>query len=215
MSSIKVTPRQRELLEQATTAYQATVADAADYLLGRGITGEVAKEARLGYVREPLPGHEPYKGRLAIPYLTKTGVMDMRFRCADSHDCQQMGHPKYLSQAGHSPRLYNATAWEQAEDIIAITEGEFDALVLTHRVGIPALGISGVAAWKTYYRAVFEDFAEVLVFGDGDDAGRDWARLVCMDLDNARAVHMPSGHDVTSFFMAEGPTTVLEVAGVV
>lgn len=214
--TLKVTRKQADFLERAVATYHATVADAADYLLGRGITGEVAKTARLGVVREPLPGHEAYRGRLAIPYLAANGtVTDIRFRCAQDHDCKEIGHPKYLSQPGHSPRLYNTLIWDSAENIIGVAEGELDALILTHRVGIPAVAVSGVQAWKHYYKKAFEDFEEVLVFGDGDEAGRDWRNLVCRDLENATAIHMPDGHDVTSLFMSEGAEGVLGVAGVV
>lgn len=214
--TLQVTRKQAEFLERATTAYHATVADAADYLKARGINGEIAVAARLGYVRDPLPGHENYRGRLAIPYITANGrVTDIRFRCAQAHDCKELGHPKYLSQPGHSPRLYNTVIWDSAENIIALTEGELDALILTHRVGIPAIGVSGVQAWKTLYRHAFEDFEEVLVFGDGDDAGRDWAGVVCNDLENATPVHMPDGMDVTDVFLASGAEELLAAAGVV
>lgn len=214
--SIQVTRKQAEFLERATATYQATVADAADYLTGRGITGQVAVAARLGVVTDPLPGHEAYRGRLAIPYITATGtIADIRFRCAHDHDCKALGHAKYLSQPGHSPRLYNTAIWDSIGNIIAITEGELDALILTHRVGISAVGVSGVKAWKTAYRKAFEDFEEVLVFGDGDDAGRDWAGVVCNDLENATAVHLPDGEDVTSVFMRAGATELLAAAGVV
>ena len=214
--TLKVTRKQADFLERATTTYQANVAQAADYLLGRGITGAAAQAARLGVVSEPLPGHENYAGRLAIPYIAANGtITDIRFRCAQDHDCKELGHAKYLSQPGHSPRLYNTVIWDTAENLIGIAEGELDALILTHRVGIPAVGISGVQAWKAYYKKVFEDFEEVLVFGDGDDAGRDWRNLVCNDLENASPVHLPDGHDVTSLFMADGAEGVLGVAGVV
>ncbi len=41
---------------------------------------EIARLAQLGVVEEAEVGHEAYKGRLSIPYITKTGVVDLRFR---------------------------------------------------------------------------------------------------------------------------------------
>jgi len=34
----------------------------------------------LGVVVDPLPGHEQFLGRVAIPYVTPSGVVDIRFR---------------------------------------------------------------------------------------------------------------------------------------
>ena len=41
---------------------------------------EAARLARLGVVEEAEIGHETFQGRLSIPYITKTGVVDIRFR---------------------------------------------------------------------------------------------------------------------------------------
>ena len=110
-------------LTHAAHHYYQYVSEAADYLKGRGVTGEMAQQALLGVCRDPLPGHDQYEGRIVIPYLTPAGVVDLRFRCIDGSG------PKYLSLPGHKPRLYNTVALASDPPVVGITEGEFDALV--------------------------------------------------------------------------------------
>jgi len=60
----------------------------------------------LGIVKDPLPGHESYKGRLAIPYITPSGVVDIRFRSINNHPDE----PKYMGVPGAKTTMYNAQA---------------------------------------------------------------------------------------------------------
>jgi hypothetical protein len=198
-----VPEQQKEFLDQATSAYSSQVATAADYLKGRGITGTIAMKARLGVVVDPVPGDQTYLGRLAIPYITPTGVVDIRYRCLEPHSCKDHGHGKYLSRPGSPARLYNTTAFQTEGPVIGITEGELDALIVNHHLGIPCVAVPGAAAWKEYYWRIFEDFSLVHVFADGDKAGEDFADRVMDDLDNAAVVRMPHGMDVTDVFRIE------------
>ena len=97
---------------------------------------------RLGYVADPLRGHDAYKGMLAIPYLRWSqefgwSVVSIRFRRLDDQK------PKYLTVAGDRPRLYNTTALLKQSPRIAITEGEIDAIT-AEACGIPTVGVPGV-----------------------------------------------------------------------
>lgn len=60
---------QKSFLWDASVKYHEAVDDspAAAYLERRGLAQ--AAKFKLGYVAEPLPGHEMYRGMLAIPYL--------------------------------------------------------------------------------------------------------------------------------------------------
>lgn len=184
-------------LYTAVQHYHSSVAVQADYLKGRGITGEVALKAKLGVVTDPLPGHEDYEGMLAIPYLTPSGPVDIRFRNLSGEG------PKYLTQPGRKARLYNVQAVIDASDSLHITEGELDALILTYRCGFPAVGIAGAAQWKPHYPRIFQDFQNLYVWGDGDSAGREFAKHVAKET-GATIVHLPDGHDVTSLFTEQG-----------
>lgn len=208
-----LTQKGRDTLERATTQYQEDVAEIADYLLARGIDGATAQRFRLGYVARPIIGHEQYAGRLAIPYITPAGVVDIRFRCVEDHHCKDHGHGKYLSQPGHKTRLYNTPAILSAGDTIAITEGELDAIIL-NKIGIHAVGVPGAQAWQNdYYPRIFADFGDVLIFGDSDEAGRNFSRGVARDLTDATIIELPAGMDVNDIYLVEGADGVLHRAG--
>ncbi|QAY03751.1 DNA primase/polymerase [Mycobacterium phage Petp2012] len=111
---------------------------AEEYLASRGLPPSnplINEKFRLGYVADPVRGHEMYKGCLAIPYLRwapdeKWQVVSIRFRRLDDVE----GKPKYMTQAGDRPRLYNTLALLEPSHTVAIAEGEClrgDAEVLT------------------------------------------------------------------------------------
>lgn len=206
---------QREQLENATAYYQASVLEAKDYLLARGITGEIAMRARLGVVVNPLLGHEQMVGRLAIPYMTEAGPVDIRFRCLEQHSCKDAGHGKYLTLPGHPPRMFNASALSIDTTTVAVCEGELDTLIVHHHLGIPAVGVPGAQVWsgQKHYPRMFRPFTRVLVFADGDDAGRDLGKQIARDVPQAVVLRMPDGADVTDTFLAEGVDGLAERAG--
>lgn len=165
----------------------------------------------LGYVAEPLPGHEPYRGMLAIPYLRfprgfsdKDGwfVVSLRFRCLLDHE--HVGHGKYNTESGDRPRLYNTVELTEAHDRVAITEGEIDAMTAT-LAGIPAIGVPGATSWREWFREPFLGYETVHVLADGDTPGRTFARQICQLLPNAKLVSMPDGVDVNKLVVSEGP----------
>ena len=154
---------QKDLLGQATRKYQESIYQAEDYLASRGIPIEVARLARLGVVEEPETGHEAYLGRLAIPYVTKTGVVDIRFRSLNP-----AVEPKYMGMTGSDTKMYNVLDIERAGDWIGVCEGELDTITLSRCVGIPCIGVPGSNSWKKHYTRLLADFERVFVFADGD-----------------------------------------------
>ena len=134
---------QKELLGRATAKYAENIYLAEDYLASRGITREVARQARLGVVEAPETGHEAYAGRLSIPYMTKTGVVDLRFRSLNP-----AVEPKYMGMTGAETKMYNVIDVERAGDWIGVCEGELDTLTLSGCVGIPCVGVPGANSWK-------------------------------------------------------------------
>lgn len=210
---MKLSDKARQTMEQATQQYQNDIPLIKDYLLGRGIDGKTAQAARLGYVRRPIIGHESYQGRLAIPYITPSGVTDIRFRCLENHDCKTLDHPKYLSQPGHDTKLYGTTSIMTAGNAIAIAEGELDALILRYRCGIPAVGVAGVQTWKSFYPRIFADFDTIYLFADADQAGREFAKKLLRELSDVTDIHLPLGYDVTDYFIEEGAEGIRSLAG--
>lgn len=193
----------------ATVAhYYSQVAQAADYLQARGITGTIAQAASLGYVGEPLPGHEQYAGRVVIPYLTPAGPVDIRFRAVTDVK------PKYLSMPGSHPRLYNTTVLADDPAIVGVCEGEFDALIATHCVGLPTVALPGVTAWNgRRHPRILRGFKSVVVFVDGDEPGRELGNQVARDLPQARVIDLGDGMDVTDAYLAYGVEWIRGKAG--
>lgn len=195
---MKQSVSQRELLTRATEKYSASIQLAEDYLKQRGIPLEVARLARLGVVEEPEVGHEAFKGRLSIPYVSKSGVVDLRFRSLNP-----AVEPKYMGLTGADTRMYNVLDIEKAGDWIGVCEGELDTLTLSACVGIPCVGVPGANSWKKHYTRLLADFERVFVFADGDQPGREFASSLARELP-VTIVNMPDGEDVNSVFVAEG-----------
>lgn len=205
--------KQRRLLERAATKYQQQVQLASGYLGARGITREVATRWRLGVCSIPEPGHEVGAGRLVIPYLNRAGVMGLKFRCIQAHDCKAEQCPKYLAPLGQEAYLFNVLAVESDASTIHVTEGELDAVVLCEALAEPVVGVAGASVWKPHHPWHFRGFERVLVWGDGDKAGRDWARMLHKELSTAEVVMMPEGHDVNSLFVTSGAEALRKLAG--
>lgn len=191
--------KQKESLDTTVTSFQGHVNVAGPYLQGRGLTPEHARVFRLGVVPSDVPGFEQYAGRLSIPYLTPTGVVDIRFRALGQQE------PKYMSRTGVQGHMYNVSAFQTSGDIIAICEGEFDAMSATALAGIPTIGIPGANGWKPLWHRAFLDYTTVLVLCDGDEAGRDFGKRVRKDVENATVIHLSEGEDVNSIVVKQGP----------
>lgn len=198
---------QKELLGQASKKYNQNIYQAEDYLRSRGITMEVARLARLGVVVEPEVGHEIYQGRLSIPYVTKSGVVDLRFRSLNP-----AVEPKYMGLTGADTKMYNVLDVERAGDFIAICEGELDTLTLSACVGIPCIGVPGANSWKKHYTRLLADFERVYVFADGDQPGKEFATSLSRELP-VTIINFPDGEDVNSYYIKYGADAIREKAG--
>lgn len=194
---------QRKYSEQAVSTYQADLqgdTSAQAYLMERGLPPAAAATFRLGVVRRPLPGHEQYAGRLAIPYLTPAGVVNLRFRCAEAHECE--GHPKYLSAEGAGTNLFNVLDLKRDSPFICVAEGEIDTMSLS-LAGLPAVGVPGVDTWQKHWSRCLEDFEVIYAFGDGDKAGSKFSNFLARET-RARPIRVPAGEDCNSLFQKGG-----------
>lgn len=195
-------------LAEAAEYYARQVDAAMPYLAGRGLTAEAVARRQIGYVGEPLVGHEQYAGRVVISYQSPTGVVDLRFRAMGADD-----GPKYLSRPGAEQRMYGVLAFDKPGDVIAICEGEFDSIVIDEMCGIPAVGLPGANGWKPYHWRAFEDYSRVLVFADGDPAGRDFAKRIATSVQQAVVIQMPDGLDANDVYLYEGADGIRKRAG--
>jgi DNA primase len=204
----RLSKSQRELLAKATENYERNLDEVAPYLESRGITKETALMFRLGFVKNPEAGHEPYQGKLAIPYLTPSGVIDIRFRSLNADS-----GPKYLSRPGASTHIFNVAALNTDSDVLVICEGEIDTMIAT-QVGFSAVGLPGANNWKPFYTRVLADWEKIMLFCDGDNAGKEMAKTITRELDNVFPIFMPDNCDVNDVYLAEGAEGLHKRAGV-
>jgi hypothetical protein len=202
----KLSAGQLTFLRGATSRYHRTLAGspAEEYLADRDLA-DAAGPFRLGYVAEPLPGHETYAGMLAIPYLRRSvsgwSVVSMRFRCIEDHE--HRGHGKYMSLPGDPPRLFNTLALQSDSDVVGLEEGELDAISLT-LCGVPAVGAPGAESWKPHWTLPFLGFEAVYALTDGDEAGRRFGHARAKELPNLKIVPSAPGEDVNSEMIRHG-----------
>ena len=201
---VRLSSSQRQFLLQATQRYAAKINLAEDYLASRQLSVEEASIFHLGVVDEPLPGHEPYKGRLAIPYITPSGVVDIRFRGMHNEE------PKYMGLVGAKTTMFNTQACFVADKYICVTEGEFDCIIMSVKTLHPTIGIPGANNWKSHYTRILDDFDIVIVLADGDAAGQEFGKKISRELPNVNIISMPEGEDVNSIVTKLGSNWIDE-----
>lgn len=195
-----------------------------EYLVKRNLLTPENQEAlslfRIGYVDDPLPGHEWYKGWLAIPYIRKGpekgwSVATIKFRCIKDHVCEQV-HPnlgKYMAHGGASTHIFNTLDLQNSDDEIAICEGELDA-ISAHLCGIPAIGVPGVKNWKDHYFRLLKGRKRIWMFADGDSYGQGLAKTISDKMgDKVKVIQMPDGEDVNSMVGKYGKSALLKGMG--
>jgi DNA primase len=198
----RISDPRRRFLVQASRRYQAALADSEDaqvYLKERGITGEVAAAFQLGYVSDPLDGHENFHGYLSFPYRSSSGPTGIRFRRVGDDETKK----RWLAETGVKDPLYNVLDLHKPEPYIAICEGQTDTITMSGMVGVPSVGISGAGKWEPYWHHLFVDYEEVFVMTDPDKAGDNAARKLLERLGhNARHVRLPA--DVNTSYLESG-----------
>lgn len=199
----------------ARAYHKALPGSAAEHYLmtERGLSRDSLAFSRLGFVENPVSGHEKYTGCLSIPYLTKAGVVGIRFR--------RLGDgtgPKYMSEIGAESRLYNPAGFFRHERFICLCEGEIDTLT-AWQCGLPAVGVPGAQSWKAFMGRAFDGFEAVYILADKDDkgAGEQFAEKAASNIRAARIVpmeHAGVGMDVNTFVNELGAQALIEKLGV-
>lgn len=193
------------LLEAAQRYAQAISPEVLDVLAARGISELVAAKFQLGTVTEPHNGHEMHEGWLSIPYITASGsCVGFKFRRIDD------GKPKYGSPTGQKAHLYNVCDITIDSPHIVVCEGELDAVVTSGVLGIPAVGVPGVAAWKPHFPKLFNGYETIYVVGDNDikedgsNPGAEFAKRVANEVMNSVIVTLTPGMDINDYYLAHG-----------
>lgn len=198
-------------LEKAVMSFELalrTDEKALAYLHGRGLSTEIIQSFRLGVVKDPEPEFEMYNGMIAIPYITLTGIVSIKFRQA--HKCEGCKHAKYLSLVGSDMHLYNVGAATKGA-VLGLTEGEFDSQV-GELCRVPCMGIPGVKAWRgnPHWARILEG-KDILMFADPDGPGMELAQEVLQSVHSARIVRLPA--DLNDTFLQHGAGEIRRRAG--
>lgn len=201
---MRLSSSQRQYLQKATQQYAENIHLAKEYLQTRGLSVEESKKFLLGVVTNPLPGHEAFVNRLAIPYMTASGVVDIRFRAMHGEE------PKYMGMPGAKTTLYNTAALFANSKYICLTEGEIDCITMAAKTNHPTVGIPGANNWKPHYAKILDDYDPVIILADGDNAGGEFAKKVSREVGSAKIVTMPEGEDVNSMFNKHGKDWINE-----
>jgi phage/plasmid primase-like uncharacterized protein len=77
-------------------------------------------------------------------------------------------------------------------------------------LGIPAVGIPGVQAWKPHYAKLFSGYDTIYVVGDNDikedgsNPGMEFAKRVANEIFNSQIVTLPPGMDINDHYLQAG-----------
>jgi DNA primase len=202
----------KKSLETALTDYQNALSEspAAAYLAGRALKPETWASFGLGFVADPHPGHEMYRGRLAIPYYGTTGILGtIRFKAVDNSS------PKILGLPGHDSRPYNVRDLSEDVTAIAVCEGEPDTWTIAQLGVLRVVGVPGAASWNRPMARLFQGYAKVFVLEHSDDkgAGRELSEKIMKSVRNCFRIPAPEGHDWNSLYCEQGEEAVLERLG--
>jgi DNA primase len=212
---VRLSSSRLAFLEQATQTYSKALrgSPADEYLTTkRGLSADSKTYFRLGFVADPLPGHERYRGCLAIPYVTRAGIVSMRFRRLAGDG------PKYLSEPGEESRIFHPEGFFRHERFICLCEGELDTMT-AHQAGLPAVGVPGANSWLKFFYRAFDGYDAVFILADQDDkgAGMDFAEKAASQIKSARIIpmsHQGQGYDVNSLVMEHGAEALISKVGV-
>jgi DNA primase len=189
--------------------------EAIKFLADRGISEEIARRYHLGTIMQPFATHENYQGWLSIPYLTAMGhCVGFKFRRLDE------GKPRYGAPLGPKGHLYNVSDIILTSEYIAICEGELDTIVASAILGIPAVGVPGVQAWKSHFTRMFTGYGKVYIIGDNDlkedgsNPGAEFSRMVAQEVINSTIVSLPAGMDLNDLYLAKGIEETKRTIGV-
>lgn len=196
----------RTILEQSTRRYSDQLKgspEALEYLKSRGITSQVMDYFKLGFVADPPPEHEMYSGRIAIPYITPSGIVDIRFKAIPDSSGLIAGS-KMLSLPAATVKPYNVCDLMTDERYLIVTEGEPDTW--TAKVcGYPVIGFPGATSFRPHHSRLLR-YRRIFVIAHNDDtgAGMKFATAVTEHLPDGNIIVCPKGHDLNSWFLLHG-----------
>ena len=120
------------------------------------------------------------------------------------------GLPKYGSTTGQKAHLYNVSDVTVMSKHIVVCEGELDTVIVSGVLGIPAVGVPGVQAWKPHFSRLLAGYDTVFIVGDNDvkedgsNPGADFSKRVHQEVLNGVIVSLPPNMDINDYYLAYG-----------
>lgn len=186
-------PDKPKTLTKATNAIHA-------FLEGRGITKETGDRFRIAEM------NQSGKTYIVMPYVRDGETINIKYRnIADKKDMQQ--------SAGCEPCLFGWHLIDPNCRAVVITEGEFDAMILS-QCGVSALSVNqgaGAHQWIESDYQRLERFSDIFLWFDNDEVGQKHVREVGRRLGDARVKYVVSKQkDANDTFLSGGADEVLE-----
>lgn len=185
-----------------------------DYLVReRGLAIETLQHFKVGVLLgHNVDGLDHDKvGYISLPFVSAYNVVTgIRFRNKPGG----FG-PRYTAPAKQESGIFNVSEVTKGGDWIVVTEGEVDCMTLW-QCGIPAVGIPGANAWKSYFGTVFEGFDNVIITADQDGKGdvqkadgpptgsAQFVKKVTESVESPVVYRFPDGFDVNSYYLEHG-----------
>lgn len=197
----------------ADRLYEEWSGHAGRYLEGRGIPYSVALAANLGLNSQPhcstWGSVEVYLPRgIVIPWTIEGQLWNVRVRRPNG-DLQAQGGDKYISPKGCANGMYGISDLKKG-DIVIMTEGEFDALVLKRffqskgraDVCVVSIGSNTGARVSRWLLQLSTLPKKVLVAFDNDEAGESAAQWWLPRLGKIAERYRPTKKDITEMYQA-------------
>lgn len=222
--------RRKILTEAAQLAHEFLIANKKkyQYLLDRGLSDDIIREAKLGYVPQNVgisdmipmrgelkgfvaliesglvtpDGRETFNNCITIPYFSHGTVVQIRAKFLDG---------KYKTAGGDHHRLYGADELFGADRVL-ITEGEFDRLAVKVALanapaserafteGLAVVGLPGAGSWPEGLVTSLEGVTKVFIGLDPDETGHKFADKLAGEVGpRSRKVLLPEGEPKTDW----------------
>ena len=166
---------QKTFKRPAKPQCHAAKSGALEWLKSRGLTDKTIADFKIA---EQVADGKTYA---VFPYVRDGVLINYKLRnVAEKRDMRQAG--------GAEPCLFGWHLIDPKTRVIAITEGEIDAMSL-HQCGVPALSVNAGAGNHQWIESDWdrlERFSEILVFFDNDEAGSKGAQEIINRLGNDR-----------------------------
>lgn len=226
----------RNWLEETCRDYQMNLTEtpaALSYLYGRGLSPATIERFRLGVVGIPdfekdLHPHHKVEGRVSIPTIKRVGPVGFKFKCIrpecmidkstrpwkESH----ADHAKYITYEPQA--LGNVLDLDNGLGYLAMTEGDFDTMIISGECNIPSIAVPSSSSWDSnpHWVRLLKGYRRVFFFEDPDDPGRKLAEKVQAKIPSLIRVEIPQLRvgekmDVTSIYCAQGRSYVRGLVG--